>query len=78
MNAKLTSLISIITITLFLAACSPDGPAEKFGETVDETVDKIDPSGPAEKAGEMIDDAAEEIKEEARQAKEKIEDSANN
>lgn len=77
MNTKLASLISIFAITLFLAACSPDGPAEKFGETVDETVDKINPSGPAEKAGEMIDDTAEEIKEEARQAKEKIEDAAN-
>ena len=44
-----------------LTGCPEKGPAEKAGEKVDETVDKVkeavDPSGPAEKAGEKIDEA---------------------
>ncbi|MFA5699697.1 MAG: hypothetical protein WC913_00270 [Desulfuromonas sp.] len=76
---KIAILFLILGLALTLAACEKKGPMEKAGEKVDQAVEKtkdaINPKGPAEKAGEKIDDAAEEVKEDAQQAKEKIEDS---
>ena len=49
-----------------LVGCEEKGPAERAGEKVDRTLDKIedklDPKGPAEKAGEKIDRAVEDAK----------------
>jgi len=46
--------------------CREKGPAEKAGEKVDNTMDKIedklDPKGPAEKAGRKIDRAIDDAK----------------
>ena len=46
-------------------ACKEKGAAEKAGEQIDHTVDKmkdaIDPKGPAEKAGEKIDKAVDNV-----------------
>jgi len=45
----------------FTTGCREKGPAERAGEKVDRTMDKIedklDPKGPAEKAGRKIDRA---------------------
>ena len=50
----------------FLSSCERKGPAERAGEKMDKSVDKlkekIDPSGPAEKAGKKIDDAVDDLK----------------
>ena len=50
----------------FLGGCREKGPAERAGDKVDRTIDKIedklDPKGPAEKAGEKIDRAVDDIK----------------
>jgi len=50
----------------FLSSCKREGPAERAGEKMDKSVDKlkekIDPSGPAEKAGKKLDDAVDDLK----------------
>jgi hypothetical protein len=50
----------------FLSSCEREGPAERAGEKMDESLDKlkekVDPSGPAEKAGKKVDDAVDDLK----------------
>jgi hypothetical protein len=58
----LTAVLAAATFTFTATGCTENkGPAEKAGEKIDETVDKVknavDPKGPAEKAGEKIDKA---------------------
>jgi len=54
------------TLVAGLPACKEKGPAEKAGEQIDHTVDKmkdaLDHKGPAEKAGEKIDEAVDDLK----------------
>jgi hypothetical protein len=48
-----------------LLGCEREGPAERFGEKVDETQeklkDKLNPDGPAEKAGKKLDKAVDDV-----------------
>jgi hypothetical protein len=63
----LTAVLAAGTFTFIATGCNDTGctekkgPAEKAGEKIDETVDKlkdaVDPKGPAEKTGEKIDKA---------------------
>jgi len=57
----LAAVLAAGTFTFTATGCKEKGPAEKAGEKVDKTVDKmkdaVDPKGPAEKAGEKIDKA---------------------
>lgn len=62
-----TALVFSLAVALggaLLASCEREGPAERAGEKMDETVnklkEKLDPSGPAEKAGKKIDDAVDD------------------
>lgn len=52
-------LITTLLASCFISACQ-EGPAEKKGKTLDESVenlrDKIQNKGPAQKAGEKLDD----------------------
>ncbi|MGB3225088.1 MAG: hypothetical protein WBB23_20010 [Desulforhopalus sp.] len=63
-------LIVSLSLTLLTFGCESQGPAEKAGESIDESVestkdaleeasDKITGEGPAEEAGENIDEALE-------------------
>ena len=63
-------LITSITLAVFTFGCDSQGPAEKAGEKVDQSIestkdaleeasDKITGKGPVEKAGEKIDEALE-------------------
>jgi hypothetical protein len=63
-------LITSLGLAVLTFGCDSQGPAEKAGEKVDqsventkdaleETSDKITGKGPAEKAGEKIDEATE-------------------
>jgi hypothetical protein len=49
-----------------MTSCKREGPAERAGEKLDDTAnklkEKINPSGPAEKAGKKIDDAVDDLK----------------
>jgi hypothetical protein len=47
-------------------ACEQEGPAEKAGEKIDETV---------EEAGEKMEEAGEEVSEEVEEAKEEVQES---
>jgi hypothetical protein len=58
----LTAVLAAGIFTFTAIGCTEKkGPAEKVGEKIDETVDKVkdavDPKGPAEKTGEKIDKA---------------------
>jgi hypothetical protein len=57
-------VVALLVLTAPLGACRKKGPAEKAGEKVDETVEKIgdalDPKGPAEKAGRAVDKAVDD------------------
>lgn len=61
-------LITSLSLAVLTFGCKSEGPAEKAGETIDQTIentkdalkdasDKITGKGPAEKAGEKIDEA---------------------
>jgi hypothetical protein len=51
---------------VLLSSCEREGPAERAGDKIDESVDKlkekVDPSGPAEKAGKKLDNAVDDLK----------------
>ena len=48
------------------SGCREKGPAERAGEKIDRTMDKVedklDPKGPAEKAGRKLDRAIDDAK----------------
>jgi hypothetical protein len=63
-------LLTSLSLAVFTFGCESQGPAEKAGEKVDQSVentkdameeasDKITGKGPAEKAGEKVDEAIE-------------------
>lgn len=63
-------LITSLSLSVLTFGCDSQGPAEKAGEKVDQSVenaqdameeasDKVTGKGPAEKAGEKIDEAVE-------------------
>ena len=82
-------VVVIFACIFALTACKQEGPAEKAGEKVDQTVekagDKIDQSAKeasekidqtAEKAEQKMDAAGEAVKEEVKQAGEAMDDTA--
>ena len=56
---------AVIALALGSTACPEKGPAQKAGEAVDETVDKLTHpnEGSMEKAGRKVDEAVEDAKE---------------
>ena len=56
--------IAIVSLALGTTACPEKGPAEKAGEKIDETVDKLTHPGEGtmEKAGRKVDEAVEDAK----------------
>ncbi len=57
------ALASAVVAGSLASGCERQGPMERAGERVDETMDEageaVDPSGPAEDAGERLDEATE-------------------
>ncbi len=55
----------LLGVSALFLACSEQGPAERAGEKVDETVESIqeslDTEGPAEEAGKKVDEAVEGV-----------------
>ena len=63
-----TTLAALVaTLTLGMAACEKQGPAERAGEKVDHAVDTIK-NGGEEPASDKLEDAAHEAQDAARQA----------
>jgi predicted small secreted protein len=60
---KTRFLIPMLLLPSFalLASCKEKGPAEKIGEQIDKSAEKVkdavDPKGPVEKEGEKVDKA---------------------
>jgi len=78
MNRKIIISTLLMSTALFIMAgmvgCDTQGPAEKAGEKIDQSVeevkdaaeeagDKLTGQGPAEELGENMDDSVEEVKE---------------
>jgi hypothetical protein len=63
--ATLAALLA--SMTLALAACEKQGPAERAGEKVDHAVDTIK-NGGEEPASDKLEDAAHEARDAASQA----------
>jgi hypothetical protein len=65
LSLTLTVGLAIGGATL-LGGCREEGPAERAGERVDRSIDrmgdKIDPDGPGEEAGEKLDRALDDAK----------------
>lgn len=64
--------ISMLSLGLVIAGCQPEGPAEKAGKEIDQTVEQVkealpglQPEGPMERAGKHLDEATEQIGEQA-------------
>jgi len=56
-------------LVLALGGCKPEGPAERAGKRLDETVDDMtQPKGPAERAGEALDKAVDDAGKKTREA----------
>ncbi|ASK35682.1 hypothetical protein [Alloalcanivorax mobilis] len=58
-------VIAVFGAMLGLAGCDQQGPMEKAGEKVDNTVDDMTNQGPMEETGESLDDAADNTKDAA-------------
>lgn len=61
---RIALALAIATLALGTAACPEKGPAQKAGEAIDETVDKLTHpnEGALEKAGRKVDEAVEDAK----------------
>ena len=61
MKTRLLIPVLLLPAVTFLASCREKGPAEKIGEQIDKSAEKVkdavDPKGPVEKAGEKVDKA---------------------
>lgn len=62
---KIILIIFSSMIIVSLAACKKEGPAERAGQKIDETVEKAGEKikESAEKAGDKIEEAGEKVKE---------------
>ncbi|MBT8095862.1 MAG: hypothetical protein HKN35_13280 [Woeseia sp.] len=56
-------ILTIVSFSIFIAACEPDTPAERIADSVEEAGDSLRDS--ADDIGNEVEDACEEIKEEA-------------
>ena len=63
-----TTLAALVaTLTLGIAACDKQGPAERAGEKVDHAVDTVK-NGGKEPASDKLEDAAHDVQDAAHQA----------
>lgn len=53
-------IAALILSGLFVVACENDGPAERLGESIDDTVDEVRDGG--DKVADAVDDACEDLK----------------
>jgi hypothetical protein len=70
---KMTLAALMGTLTLGMAACEKQGPVEKVGEEVDETVSTIK-NGGKETIGTKLDDAADHVRDDAKDIGEAVKD----
>ena len=68
---KLWKLAALFVVPLALWACERPGPAERFGEEVDEAVEDLRNGG--ETLGNRLDDAADDVRDGVADAREELE-----
>ena len=63
MKRLTTFAIASLVLVLPMSGCREEGPLEKTGRTVDETIDKLKhpDEGPLEKAGRKVDKAVDDV-----------------
>ncbi len=72
MNFKVLTLLSLLSLAF--VGCQTEGPAEKAGKKIDESIQNLkekahemmEDQGPAEKTGEKIDKGIDSIKEKSQ------------
>jgi DNA-binding transcriptional regulator GbsR (MarR family) len=71
MKSSTYSLFAATTLALSLLGCQEEGPTEKAGRAVDETIEKIKHGneGTFEKSGRKLDEAIKDTKEKIEQSK---------
>ncbi|EAT14761.1 hypothetical protein [Desulfuromonas acetoxidans] len=83
MNPTIGFFVVMATVfCLTVTGCEKEGPAEKAGKKIDETIEQttdaveetVNPKGMFEKAGEVMDEAVEDVKEGAAEVKEDVTD----
>ncbi len=80
MNFKILTLLSLLS--LVFAGCETEGPAEKAGKKIDESIqnlkekahDVMEDQGPAEKTDEKIDQAVENVKEKSQDLRDRLQE----
>jgi len=65
-RSKILSVLLIVLLITVFVACEQEGPAEKAGAKIDETMEEA--GDKMEEAGEAVQDKAEEMKEKAKEA----------
>ncbi|WP_022663517.1 Rv0909 family putative TA system antitoxin [Paucidesulfovibrio longus] len=84
----INKFICFVALLAFLGVgygCEKEGPAEKAGKKIDQTLEQAgdsiedvgDKEGPAEKAGKKIDQALEKAGDSIEDAGDKVEDAVN-
>lgn len=69
------ALALALPILALAAGCREEGPAEKAGRKIDETLEKLreGDEGPLERTGRELDETAERLREEAEDLRERAE-----
>jgi hypothetical protein len=62
---RASTIAAAFFLSLVLAGCDREGPAERAGERIDQSM---------ERAGEKLDEAGDEVEQAARNAGEKLEE----
>jgi hypothetical protein len=65
-RSKILSLLLIVLLLVTFVACEQEGPAEKAGKKIDETMEEA--GDKMEEAGEAVQEKAEEMKEKTEEA----------
>ncbi len=77
MKFKLILLSLLLAGSAWLSGCEQEGPAERAGEDIDQTMEEaneaVEQQGPAESVGEKIDQAIEGTGEKINEAGERLE-----
>lgn len=68
---RLLKLAALFVLPLAVWACDRPGPAERFGEEVDEAVEDV--RNGDETLGNRLDDAADDVRDEIAEAREELE-----
>lgn len=76
MNRGMTLAALAAVLSLGIAACDKQGPAERAGEKLDHAVDTVK-NGGEEPASDKLEDAAQNVKDAAKQTVDDVKEKTN-